>query len=89
MSDKKDKYVEGDSSVRPQGLMVFIMMTDGSVRNAQITEEEHARSIFHILTLNEKKGLILSPTDFAPALKALMEQEPPPKKEEKGNGKPG
>ena len=78
--EKKEEYTKGKSDVQPEGLLVFIAMSDGSIRSAEIGPVEHARTILNVLSLNERNGLILSHHDFSPELKKYF--DPEDKKEE-------
>jgi len=78
--EKKEEYTKGEEGIHPEGLLVFIAMSDGSIRSAEIGAVEHARTILNLLTLNDRKGLILSQHDFAPELGKYFN---PPDKEEK------
>ena len=83
-SAKAPKKPFGDA--KPNGVMVFVSMTDGSIRSAQITQMEHAHTIMNILTMNEKKGLLLSEEDYSEALRDFISEEPQnPESEEPQN----
>ena len=56
------------ASMAVSGVVVLIALEDGSLRQAHISEVAHMRTILNICTMNEKKGLMLGSTDFAPLL---------------------
>lgn len=73
-SPQKDATEPG-ASMTVSGVVVLIALEDGSLRQAHISDVAHMRTILNICTMNEKKGLMLGQTDFAPVLKEYLKPE--------------
>lgn len=71
--DKPDPEQQEDMTVKSvSGVFVMVILSDGSIRQAQVKEFQHMRTILNVCTLNERKGLILGSQDFGEILKPYI-----------------
>ena len=70
--DQNGQEDKGAKNVRVTGAIVLIALDDGSVRQAQILQDEHVKTVVNICTMNEKRMLILGETDFSSMISELL-----------------
>lgn len=66
--EEPKKEIAPETSVSVDGVVVMVLLDDGSLRQAHISSTEHMRTILNICTMNEKKGLKLGSQDFSELL---------------------